>query len=113
MTSSSRPLMATPATRRSFRAVSATGTIAADLVGQQEVKVMKRIRNVEVCLEGTVTRHGTVIGPAMTSLVGYPELTPRKGGWCGNDIWREVLPPAQTHAAQTCRRPVMPRWTIH
>ena len=70
-----------------------------DLV-EQEVKVMKRIRNVEVCLEGTVTRHGTVIGPAMTSLVGYPELTPRKGGWCGNDIWREVLPPAQTHAAR-------------
>jgi biotin carboxylase len=72
---------------------------AGDLVGQ-EVKVMKRIRNVEVCIEGTVTRHGTVIGPAMTSLVGYPELTPRKGGWCGNDIWREVLPPAQTHAAR-------------
>ena len=55
---------------------------------------MKRIRNVEVCIEGAVTRHGTVIGPAMTSLVGYSELTPRKGGWCGNDIWREVLPPA-------------------
>ena len=61
---------------------------------------MKRIRNVEVCIEGTVTRHGTVIGPAMTSLVGYPELTPSKGSWCGNDIWREVLPPAQTHAAR-------------
>jgi biotin carboxylase len=73
---------------------------AGDLVAQQEVKVMKRIRNVEVCLEGAVTRHGTVIGPAMTSLVGYPELTPTKGGWCGNDIWREVLPPAQTHAAR-------------
>jgi biotin carboxylase len=72
---------------------------AGDLV-EQEVKVMKRIRNVEVCLEGTVTRHGTVIGPAMTSLVGYPELTPRKGGWCGNDIWHGVLPPAQTHAAR-------------
>lgn len=72
---------------------------AADLV-EQELKVMKRIRNVEVCLEGTVTRHGTVIGPAMTSLVGYPELTPGKGSWCGNDIWREVLPPAQTHAAR-------------
>ncbi|MDT5008504.1 MAG: hypothetical protein QOH57_121, partial [Mycobacterium sp.] len=73
---------------------------AGDLVGQQEVKVMKRIRNVEVCIEGTVTRHGTVIGPAMTSLVGHPELTPRKGGWCGNDVWREVLPPAQTRAAR-------------
>jgi biotin carboxylase len=72
---------------------------AGDLVGQ-DLKVMKRIRNVEVCLEGAVTRHGTVIGPAMTSLVGYSELTPHRGSWCGNDIWREVLPPAQTHAAR-------------
>ena len=72
---------------------------AGDLVGQ-DLKVMKRIRNVEVCLEGALTRHGTVVGPAMTSLVGYPELTPAKGGWCGNDIWRGVLPPGQTHAAR-------------
>ena len=54
---------------------------------------MKRIRNVEVCLEGALTRHGTVVGPAMTSLVGYPELTPAKGGWCGNDIWRGCCRP--------------------
>jgi biotin carboxylase len=73
---------------------------AGDFAEQQDLKVMKRIRNVEVCIEGTVTRHGTVIGPAMTSLVGYPELTPHKGAWCGNDIWREVLPPAQKHAAR-------------
>lgn len=73
---------------------------AAELADQQEVKVMKRIRNVEVCLEGAVTRHGTVIGPVMTSLVGYPELTSRKGGWCGNDIWPEVLPSAQNHVAR-------------
>ena len=73
---------------------------AADLSAQVEVKVMKRIRNVEVCIEGAVTRHGTVIGPAMTSLVGYPELTPGKGSWCGNDIWREALPPAQARAAR-------------
>lgn len=44
---------------------------AGGIVGQPEIKVMKRIRNVEVCIEATVTRHGTVIGPAMTSLVGY------------------------------------------
>lgn len=72
---------------------------AGDLV-EQEVKVMKRIRNVEVCLEGTVTRHGTVVGTAMTSLVGYPELTPYMGGWCGNDVWRGVLPPGQTHTVR-------------
>ena len=81
-------------------AVSATGTITPVTWSAGKLKVMKRIRNVEVCLEGTLTRHGTVIGPAMTSLVGYPELTPSKGGWCGNDVWREVLPPAQTHAAR-------------
>lgn len=72
---------------------------AGELTGK-EVKVMKRIRNVEVCLEGAVTRHGTVVGPAMTSLVGFPEVTPGKGSWCGNDIWREVLPPDQTRAAR-------------
>ncbi|BBZ33653.1 biotin carboxylase [Mycolicibacterium confluentis] len=72
---------------------------AGALTGQ-DIKVMKRIRNVEVCLEGTVTRHGTVIGPPMTSLVGYPEVTPGKGSWCGNDIWRDVLPAAQTHTAR-------------
>ncbi|WNG85330.1 biotin carboxylase [Mycobacterium sp. ITM-2016-00317] len=73
---------------------------SAGALGGQDIKVMKRIRNVEVCLEGTVTRHGTVTGPPMTSLVGYPEVTPGKGSWCGNDIWREVLPPAQTRAAR-------------
>ncbi len=73
---------------------------ADGMAGQQDLKVMKRIRNVEVCIEGTVTRHGTVIGPAMTSLVGYSELTPGKGSWCGNDIWREVLPSAQTRTAR-------------
>lgn len=73
---------------------------AGGIVGQPEIKVMKRIRNVEVCIEATVTRHGTVIGPAMTSLVGYPELTPYRGAWCGNDVWRGALPPAQTRAAR-------------
>ncbi|MCV7313948.1 hypothetical protein H7J77_00075 [Mycolicibacillus parakoreensis] len=78
---------------------------AANLAEQPEIKIMKRIRNVEVCLEGAVTRHGTVIGPAMTSLVGYPELTSRRGGWCGNDIWRGVLSPEQTrHARNMVRR---------
>ncbi len=70
-----------------------------ELVGQ-DLKVMKRIRNVEVCLEGVVTRQGTVVGPAMTSLVGYSELTPNKGGWCGNDVWRGALTPEQTHTAR-------------
>jgi len=72
---------------------------AGDLV-EQELKVMKRIRNLEVCLEGTLTRHGTVVGPTMTSLIGHPELTPYKGGWCGNDIWHGALPAGQLHTAR-------------
>jgi biotin carboxylase len=27
----------------------------------------------------------------MTSLIGHPELTPYKGGWCGNDIFPDAL----------------------
>ena len=27
----------------------------------------------------------------MTDLTGYPELTPYKGGWCGNDVFPEAL----------------------
>src|SRR6202021_2458135 len=58
---------------------------AGDLTAQQEVKVIKGDRKCEGVTEGAVTRHGTVIGPAMTSLVGYSELTPQRGSWCGND----------------------------
>ena len=34
----------------------------------------------------------------MTSLIGCPELTPYKGGWCGNDIFHDALP--QVHRAR-------------
>ena len=27
----------------------------------------------------------------MTDLTGYPELTPYRGGWCGNDLFPEAL----------------------
>jgi biotin carboxylase len=27
----------------------------------------------------------------MTDLTGYPELTPYKEGWCGNDVFPEAL----------------------
>ena len=37
-------------------------------------------------MEACITHHGTVIGPLMTDLIGHPELTPYRGGWCGNDI---------------------------
>ena len=63
---------------------------AADMVDQQ-LKVMKRINCRAAAVEAALTRHGTVVGPLMTDLTGYPELTPHRGGWCGNDIWPEAL----------------------
>lgn len=63
---------------------------ADDIVGQ-ELKVMKRINNKAAAVEACITRHGTIVGPFMTDLTGYPELTPYKGGWCGNDLFPEAL----------------------
>ena len=63
---------------------------ATDL-GDQELKVMKRINNQAAAVEACITRHGTIVGPFMTDLTGYPELTPYKGGWCGNDLFPEAL----------------------
>jgi biotin carboxylase len=69
---------------------------ASDIVGEQ-LKVMKRINNKAVAVEACITRHGTIVGPFMTDLTGYPELTPYKGGWCGNDLFPEAL--SEAHRA--------------
>ncbi len=61
-----------------------------DIVGQQQ-KIMKRINNRGIAVEAVLTRHGTVVGPFMEELVGHAELTPYKGGWCGNEMYPEVL----------------------
>src|SRR5437762_89708 len=63
----------------------------ADDIDGQELKVMKRINNQAAAVEACITRHGTIVGPFMTDLTGYPELTPYKGGWCGNDVFPEAL----------------------
>ena len=38
-----------------------------------------------------MTRHGTIVGPLMTELVGFKELTPYRGGWCGNEVFAEAF----------------------
>ena len=53
------------------------------------VKIMKRIRPRGTAVEACVTRHGTIVAPLMTELVGFEELTPYKGGWCGNEIFAD------------------------
>jgi biotin carboxylase len=71
---------------------------AEDIVGEQ-LKVMKRIDNKAAAVEACITRHGTIVGPFMTDLTGYPELTPYKGGWCGNDLFPEALTSEQRATA--------------
>jgi len=64
---------------------------AKEILREDEVKVMKRIRCRGSAIEACVTRHGTVVAPLMTELGGFSELTPYKGGWCGNEIYADVF----------------------
>ncbi len=72
---------------------------AGDMV-DEELKVMRRINNRAAAVEAVITRHGTIVGPLMTDLTGFPELTPHKGGWCGNDIFPEALSPEHRDRAR-------------
>lgn len=65
---------------------------AAELTGQA-AKIMKRIDNNAFAVEAVITRHGTIVGPFMTDLTGYEELTPYRGGWCGNDMFPQAMAP--------------------
>lgn len=65
---------------------------AEEIQGADEVKVMKRLRCRGSAQEACVTRHGTIVGPLMTELVGFEELTPYKGGWCGNEVVPDHFP---------------------
>ncbi len=64
-----------------------------EIVGAGEVKIMQRIKPRGTAVEACVTRHGTLVAPIMTELVGFEELTPYKGGWCGNEIFAGAFNP--------------------
>ena len=34
-----------------------------------------------------VLAHGTLVGPLQVDITGFAEVTPYKGGWCGNDAF--------------------------
>ena len=63
---------------------------------------MKRINNTPVAVgQAVITSSGVVVGPYLTELAGFAELTPYKGGWCGNEMKPDVLTAQQR--AQTRR----------
>ena len=64
-----------------------------EIEAEKEVKIMKRINCRGSAVEACVTRHGTIVAPLMTELVGFKELTPYKGGWCGNEIYPDAFTP--------------------
>ncbi|RMA58985.1 biotin carboxylase [Ulvibacter antarcticus] len=66
---------------------------AEEIEKEKEVKVMKRINCKGSAIEACVTRHGTIVAPLMTELVGFKEMTPYKGGWCGNEIYPNAFSP--------------------
>ncbi|MDH3221849.1 MAG: biotin carboxylase [Gammaproteobacteria bacterium] len=63
---------------------------AKDMKGEK-LKIMKRINHMPGTMEVCVTRHGTLSGPIQTDITGYAEITPYKGGWCGNDVWPKIF----------------------
>lgn len=63
----------------------------AELEHEREVKIMKRIECRGGTMEACATRSGTLVGPLLTEIVGKKELTPYKGGWCGNEIFAGVF----------------------
>jgi hypothetical protein len=78
---------------------------AHDIIGQGEIKIMKRINCRGSAIEACATKRGTIVGPMMTELVGFPELTPYRGGWCGNEIFagafsRKVRAQAREYTAR-------------
>lgn len=73
---------------------------ADEIVKEKEVKIMKRINCRGSALEACVTRHGTIVAPLMTELVGFKEMTPYKGGWCGNEIYPDAFTPVMRSNAR-------------
>ena len=58
-----------------------------EIVSDPEVKIMKRLNCRGSTLEACTTKQGTIVGPLLTEVVGASELTPYRGGWCGNEIF--------------------------
>ena len=99
-TSSCRPPTATPGRPRSSSPSEGDWKEHEKKIVGEQIKVMKRIEPRELAIEGVITRHGTLVGPLMAELTGFPELTPYDGGWCGNDVSPELLTEKQRRTAR-------------
>lgn len=64
---------------------------AEEVLAEPKVKIMKRINCRQAAIEACATSAGTIVGPSMTEIVGFKELTPYKGGWAGNEIFPDAF----------------------
>lgn len=65
--------------------------VSDQIICEEKVKIMKCIRCAGTAIEGCATRAGTFVAPLLSELIGFEELTPYKGGWCGNELYQEVF----------------------
>ncbi len=77
---------------------------AAHIVGEGEIKIMRRLDCRSAAIEACVTRHGTIVGPLVTELVGFAEATPYRGGWCGNEMFADSFDEATRARARDMTR---------
>jgi biotin carboxylase len=70
------------------------------IVKESELKIMKRINCRGATLEACATQSGTLVGPLLTEVVGARELTPYKGGWCGNEVFPGAFSEDVRHRAR-------------
>ncbi len=66
---------------------------ADQIEAESEVKIMRRLRCRCAAVEACTMRNGTIVGPLMTELVGFAELTPYRGGWCGDELFSDAFTP--------------------
>lgn len=60
--------------------------VAAEITGTP-VKVMKRINHLSLSAEAIVMAQGTILGPVLREITGYPELISSRGGWAGSELY--------------------------
>ena len=74
-----------------YIASEADYTPLAEQLEGPELKVMRRIRPISFAMEAVATRDGTIVGRLLRELVGFPELTAQRGGWCGSEMSGPLL----------------------
>ncbi len=67
--------------------------VAEQIEAEEKVKVMRAIQCVGTAIEACATEQGTYVGPLLGEMIGVEELTPYRGGWCGNELYQENFSP--------------------